>query len=344
MPTSRLPYALCAYSLPHTLGYLPTLDGKPNANPSKLNALVDAAVEQNLSGVEFPLAAIVPSFDGKFIKTSGADEELLERVRAQGLTLIADYGSILDQDAAHLTAYLQTAAQAGAKTVRATLSHILCGDRRSLPGGWPAYSEALARRLREVLPVAKDLGLVLAVENHQDATSADLIDLYTDSGESAAFGVTLDTGNPLAVAEDPVEFTQRIGPLIKHVHLKDYTLHLAPNGYRLVRCAAGDGVIDFPAILAIVRGNGHAILPSVEIAAQATRTIPLLESTWWEHHRPEQTRHLIAALRVVWERGLAQEIPHSSAWERGESSEAVMREEWETVARSIAYFARLPSA
>jgi sugar phosphate isomerase/epimerase len=337
-----IPYALCAYSLPHTLGYLLTLDGKPNANPSNLHALVDAAVEHNLSGVEFPLAAIVPSFDGKFIKTSGAGEELLERVRAQGLTLIADYGSILDQDAAHLTAYLRTAANAGAKTVRATLSHILCGDRRSLPGGWPAYFEALARRLREILPLAEDLGVVLAVENHQDATSADLIDLFMASGENSAFGVTLDTGNPLAVAEDPVEFTQRIAPLIKHVHLKDYTLHLAPNGYRLVRCAAGDGVIDFPSILAIVRGNGHAILPSVEIAAQATRTIPLLESTWWEHHRPDQARHLIAVLRLVWERGLAQEIPYSSAWERGEGSEAVVRDEWETVARSIAYFARLP--
>lgn len=298
----------------------------------------------DLSGVEFPLAAIVPSFDGKSVTTAGADEELLELVRAQGLTLIADYGSIVDKDAAHLAAYLKTAAHAGAKTVRATLSHILCGDRRGLPdGGWPAYFEKLVQRLREVLPLAEELGLTLAVENHQDATSADLIDLYTQSGSSPAFGVTLDTGNPLAVGEDPVEFAARIGPLIRHVHLKDYTLHLAPNGYRLARCAAGEGVIDFPAILQIVRGNRHPILPSVEVAAQATRTIPLLESTWWEHHRPEQARHLIAALRIVWARGAAQDVPYSTAWERGERSEVVVREEWDVVARSIAYFARLAS-
>ena len=284
---------------------------------------------------------MVPSFDGKFIPTSGADAELLERVRAQELTLIADYGSIVAQDAAHLQAYLETAAKAGAKTVRATLSHILCGDRRELPGGWPAYFEALIQRLREALPVAEDLGLVLAVENHQDVTSADLNELYTESGASPAFGVTLDTGNPLAVAEDPVEFTKRIAPLIRHVHLKDYTLHLAPNGYRLARCAAGDGVIDFPKILEIVRGNGHTILPSVEIAAQATRTVPLLEASWWEHHRSDQARHLIAALRLVWERGLAQDLPYSSAWERGESSEIVVREEWDVVERSIGYLSAI---
>jgi sugar phosphate isomerase/epimerase len=343
MHESPLPYALCAYSLPHTLGYLPSRNGEPNPNPASLQVLVDAAVRLNLSGVEFPLAAIVPSFDGKFVATSGADAGLLEKVQAGGLTLIADYGSIVAQDAAHLQSYLKTASTAGATTVRATLSHLLCGDRRGLDGGWPAYFEALLQRLRDVLPLAEDLGIVLAVENHQDVTSADLIDLYLGSGESRAFGVTLDTGNPLAVAEDPVEFAERIGSLIRHVHLKDYTLHLAPNGYRLARCAAGDGVVDFPAILKIVRGNGQPILPSVEIAAQATRTIPVLESTWWEQHRPEQVRHLIATLRLVWERGQAQEAPYSSAWERGESTEAVVREEWDLVERSLDYFARLSS-
>jgi sugar phosphate isomerase/epimerase len=337
------PYALCAYSLPHTLGYLPTHDGMPNPAPAPLSALVEAAVHLHLSGVEFPLAAVVPSFDGKFIQTSGANEALLEAVRVRGLTLIADYGSIVANDAAHLQAYLRTAASAGARTVRATLSHILCGDRRGIPDGWPAYFEALVQRLRQVLPLAEELGITLAVENHQDVTSADLIDLYTASGESRAFGVTLDTGNPLAVAEDPVAFAERIAPLIRHVHLKDYTLHLAPNGYRLARCAAGEGVIDFPAILRIVRGNGHALLPSVEVAAQAARTIPILDASWWEHHRPAQAQKLIEALRVVWAQGRAQELPYKTAWERGESSEAVVREEWEVVERSVAYFAGLPA-
>lgn len=303
---------------------------------------METATRRGLAGVEFPLAAVVPSFDGTFVTTAGADEALLATVRTQGMTLIADYGSILDQDAAHLSAYLRTAAQAGAKTVRATLSHILCGDRRALPNGWPTYFDALIQRLRKVLPLAEELGLTLAVENHQDVTSADLIALYTESGENSAFGVTLDTGNPLAVAEDPTAFARRIAPLIRHVHLKDYTLHLAPNGYRLARCAAGTGVIDFPAILEIVHANGHPVLPSIEIAAQATRTIPILEPSWWEHHSPDQTHYLIETLQVVWDKGQPQEIAYSSAWERGEVSEAVVREEWALVESSINYFAGLP--
>src|SRR5207237_1970735 len=102
----------------------------------------------------------------------------------------------------------------------------------------------LAERLREVLPVAEELGLALAVENHQDATTEDLIRLYEMSGSSPAFGITLDTGNPLSVGEEPVEAAERLAPLVRHIHLKDYTIHFAPEGYRLVRCAAGDGCID----------------------------------------------------------------------------------------------------
>src|SRR5206468_7323001 len=157
--------------------------------------------------------------------------------------------------------YLKAAAAVGAKVVRSTLSGILCGDRRKLEGGWDARLAAVAQRLNEVLPCAEDLGMAIAMENHQDATTADLLSLAEMVGYSPAFGVTLDTGNPLAVGEEPVEAARRLAPIIRHVHLKDYTIHFAPEGYRLVRCAAGDGVIDFPAILDVVRRNGRDVTP-----------------------------------------------------------------------------------
>jgi hypothetical protein len=135
-----------------------------------------------------------------------------------------------------------------------------------------------------------------------------------------------------------VEFTQRIAHIIRHVHLKDYTIHFAPEGYRLVRCAAGDGVIDFPAILKRVRANGHEVLPAIEVAAQATRTVPLLEADWWTHYPTEQATRLPAALRVLWKQGRPQQEPYSSAWERGANSPSVCDEEWNIVRRSALYF------
>jgi hypothetical protein len=105
-----------------------------------------------------------------------------------------------------------------------------------------------------------------------------------------------------------------------------------------VRCAAGDGVIDFPEILRIVRANGHDVLPGIEIAAQSTRTIPLLEDTWWDCYPERHPEYLVEALRVLWAKGRPQDASYGSAWERGEGSASVSAEEWDVVERSVAYF------
>ncbi|MCX6367306.1 MAG: sugar phosphate isomerase/epimerase [Armatimonadetes bacterium] len=329
MPTSPIPFALTAYALPHVLGYLPTKDGTPNPNPLAPLGLIDAAKTRNLAGVDIPLPA----------ELSG--EALRDVLEERNLRLVVEAVSVLEMENAE--AYLKKAAAAGAKVVRFTLSGILCGDRRKLgPGGWLARRDALAKRIRELLPLAETLGLSLAFENHQDADTSDFLWLYEKTGEHVAFGVCLDAGNPLAVGEDPLEMAKTLAPLIRHIHCKDYTIHFAPEGYRLVRCAAGTGVVDFPRILEIVRSNGFAdLLPGIEIAAQATRTIPLLESSWWAEYPERDVRTLIPALQILWAKGRPQDEPYSSAWERGENSEAVSAEEWRILDESVAYFATL---
>jgi hypothetical protein len=109
----------------------------------------------------------------------------------------------------------------------------------------------------------------------------------------------------------------------------------------LVRCAAGQGCIDFPAILDIVWKNGHDVTPGIEIAAQPTRTIPLLEKEWWSCYPRRDAHELTGALKVLWEKGRPASEPYSSAWERGETSEAVAKEEWDVVRKSVEYFKRI---
>ena len=324
-----IPFALTAYALPHVLGYLPTKDGSPNPGPLSPLDLLDAAKARNLAGVDIPLPADLSA------------EALRDALAERDLRLVVEAMSVLEME--NTDEYLRKAARAGAKVVRFTLSGILCGDRRTLgPGGWFARRTALAKRIAELLPLAADLGLSLAFENHQDADLSDFFWLYEKTGEHSAFGVCLDAGNPLAVGEDPLETARALAPLIRHVHCKDYTMHVAPEGYRLVRCAAGTGVVDFPRILEIVKNNGFTdLLPGIEIAAQATRTIPLLEASWWAEYPERDVRTLIPALQILWEKGRSATEPYSSAWERGENSEVVRAEEWRLLDESVAYFGRL---
>ena len=323
-------FAVTAYGLPHAMGFLQAKDGAMAEKPVTIFDLMDWAQKNNLAGVDAPLLEDISA------------EEVRDALTERHLKLVVESMAVLSLSVEETRAHLEKSRDCGAKVVRFVLSGILCGDRRGFPGGWSAHLAVLAARLREILPIAEELGVFVALENHQDATTDDFLYLYEKSGQRASFGVCLDTGNPLAVGEEPVETAKTLAPLIKHLHLKDYTIHFAPNGYRLVRCAAGEGVVDFPEILKIVRANGFTdLLPGIEIAAQATRTIPILEPTWWAEFPPRSAVEFLGALGILWKSGIPAEIPYSSAWERGESSEAVIAEEWSVLEKSAAYFRNL---
>jgi sugar phosphate isomerase/epimerase len=321
-------YILTAYGMPHAMGYLATRDGAHHNAPLSVIQLMDAAAEMGLHGVEFPLRQA----------SDDVISALADALKSRQMSVVADYMIIVDGELDDFRRFLKQSARLGATVARAIMSNILCGDRRTLPGGWDERLKAVAGRLRELLPVAQDLGLCIALENHQDATTADFLKLNEMSGNHPAFGITLDTGNPLSVGEDPIETAKTLAPLIRHIHLKDYTIHFAPEGYRLVRCAAGDGVIDFKSILDILSTNGRVLTPGVEIAAQPTRTIPLLDPGWWTCHTQRDARELLSALKILWAKGKPMNEPYSSAWERGCDSQTVAAEEWDVVRKSAAYF------
>ncbi len=336
-------YSVCSYSLPHVMGYLKTKGGVSCGKPLTPVELMDWAVAHNLQGVEIPLTAVVPSFDGARVET-GWQGDIRAEAETRNLRLIADYGAIMVHEWEHLRDYITLAAESGAKIVRVILSNLLCGDRRELlPQSFMEARKPHSERLKLALDHAEGLGLCVAVENHQDITCDELLGIWERVGQHPAYGIVMDTGNPLAVGEDPVGFAQRAGHLIRHLHLKDYTIHFAPNGYHLVRCAAGEGCVDFSAILKIVAQNGHDVMPALETAAQATRTIPILEATWWQTFDSLHAGYLPSALRVLWQHGIAADIPYSSAWEREAETEAVCAEEWDLLERSAAYFAALHS-
>ena len=335
---------LCGYSLPHTMGYLPSRDGHLPSQILSREALLDYALLKGLSGVEIGLSPVVPSFNGAKIKTDEAEVNWHELFKRKNAQVVADYGVLTDYTEEENRKAIVDAARAGAKTMRFLFSHLLCGDRRTLShaGEFAERMTETVRRLREILPFAEEQGVVLAIENHQDLTSDEIMfGLWREVEQHPFFGVTLDTGNALAVAEDPISFADKVAPIVRHVHLKDYTIHFAENGYHLVRCAAGNGCVPFPEIIGIIQEQSPLATFAIEVAAQSTRTIPVLETSWHREFYDEQIYHLPAALRTLWKFGRPAEEPYSTAYERGESSEAILAEEWDCVERSITYFKSL---
>ncbi len=321
-----LPVGVCAYSFPFTCGFL-LRDGKPACTaPLDAQGLMSLATTWGLTSVEMPLTGMLPDLSASTI------ERFREALAERHLGLVVDTG-VVDPEA--LRIMLPLAARAGARVVRATLSTILEGARATLVGGWEAYLAEMRRRVGALRPLLEEYDLVLALENHQDATSDDLLALC-EAG-AGRIGVTLDVANPLAVGEEPLQFARKVGPWVRNVHLKDYRIFTTPSGFRLVRCALGDGVIPFEELLLLLRDVAPNATQHIELAALYARHIRLLEDDWWQGYPPRDVREVVPVLRLAAQQARPAGERWETPWELGASPEEVGQYERDQFEMSVRY-------
>lgn len=318
----RLPVGLTTSGTLYSMGLHPDA----GREPLTVRGLIDRARELGLGGVE-PSARML---DGQDLEALGA------YASGAGLFVVIDTGGY---DPDKLAPVIKSAGRIGATTVRTVIGGArIGGDRRPLAGRWQPFLDCVLDGLRACVEVAEQAGVTLAVENHQDLASEELLWLHETIG-SQHFGITLDTANPLATAEEPVDFFRRVAPVTKHVHLKDYQVWPSDEGYRLVRCAVGDGLTDFPTLLEILAAQAPAATMSLEIGALEARHIRVLADDFWPDYPPRTAAQLSAALRVVRtnERGGDWRTPA----ERGEPAEEIAAYEEDQLVRSVRYLRSL---
>ncbi len=304
--------------------------------------LMDMAVDHGLGGVEFPP-------DGCLTDLSpGSLAQARARAEENGLFVVADGGQV---EGEMLRRLIPAAAAIGASTLRVVMSGVLGGDRRPLSGRWNAHLAGCRDILREALPLAEEHGVTIAVENHSDATSHDMRWLCEEL-DSAYIGITLDVGNVLAVCEEPFGYTERLLPYLRHVHLKDYTIHPSDEGYRIARCSLGSGVVDYPGLLSLIDGYqgqrggtdqpGQAgqrgeITKTIELGAIYARHVRMLMDDYWAEYPDRDIRDALPFLRLYW----SHVRPVGEDWrtprEKDESTEALKAYETREFEESVAY-------
>lgn len=320
-----LPVGLSSYAFNVMMGGGQGAEGAA-FTPWTVDDLIDQAAGWGLASVELPLRA--------YQDRPGALEQSRRRLQERGLTCsIADAG-IARTEA--VTAALPLAAALGASALRVVLSNILCGDRARLNGGWRAYLEEMADQLRAARPVAQEYGITIAVENHQDIDSREMVWLCEYVGTDVC-AVCLDIANPLAVAEDIEEFTRRVGPHIRNVHLKDYRIYPSPQGYRLARCGLGQGALDWPRLFALLDEVAPTCTKHIELGAVQARHVLFLEDSFWPDYLPRPLTSLLPVLRLRESQGRLAGEDWQTPHERGESLEARRRFELEEMEESVRY-------
>jgi sugar phosphate isomerase/epimerase len=161
-----------------------------------------------------------------------------------------------------------------------------------------AFRAESSKRLAMVEPIVKKHRLKLAVENHKDLTSDELAALMREFN-SEWLGVNVDTGNNLALLEDPLGAIEALAPFAMSVHLKDMAVQPHETGFRLSEVTCGKGFLDLPRLVAVLRKANPGLRFNLEMATRDPLLIPCLTDSYFATFPERKTTHLDAAMQRV---------------------------------------------
>ncbi|TNC73266.1 sugar phosphate isomerase/epimerase family protein [Rubellimicrobium roseum] len=323
-PTRQLAVGLNPYGLTYTLGLQGA--GTPRANPQAtgLDGFVTVAEEIGAKVIEIHNPWLTD------LGTAGR-HALKDRLAALGLIPIASASLHWEG----VDTALRNALDLGATTIRFGLSPVLCGDRNAFGAAkWAQQIAEIRAGLAQLAPLAADHGITVAIENHQDFGSDELLSFCEEAGDNV--GITLDTGNSFPVAESPLSFARTVAPRVRHVHLKDYRVQFTDEGYRLVRCAIGDGAVPFPDIFQLLLADGRSLTASLEPGALEARHVRLFTPDWWRGYAPKDARALAETLQAARANLLPEGEDFRTPWERGATGDELIAYERDMMTRSAA--------
>lgn len=127
--------------------------------------------------------------------------------------------------------------------------------------------ERLTRMLRRAVPAAEGCGIRMAIENHIDFTSDEILRLVEDVG-SPYLGVTFDTGNFVRLLDDPIKGMAKLARYTYATHIKDLNVRkgvAADEWYFFSSVPVGEGIVDNTALVRLLAAAGYTGLLAVEI-------------------------------------------------------------------------------
>jgi sugar phosphate isomerase/epimerase len=259
-------------------------------------------------------------------------KKLRERAEAHQMYLEASLALPKDRtDVERFTADVQTAKDCGITVIRTAM-----GGRRyelfdSLDG-FRRFAEQSWQSLVLAKPVIEKSGLRLAIENHKDWRVTELLDILKRI-DSPQIGFCVDTGNSIALLEDPMEVVNAYAPYAFSSHLKDMAVEEYADGFLLAEVPLGTGFLDIPKIVATLRGKQPKVRINLEMITRDPLKIPCLTKKYWATFLDLPGRHLADMMALV--RGNRPKTPLPRFGELGK--EEKLKLEDDNVRRCLKY-------
>jgi 3-oxoisoapionate decarboxylase len=237
------------------------------------------------------------------VELSAADAprvvELRRRAEQHGMYVEASIAPPRDEaDVERFEKDVRLAKDAGATVARTV---ILPGRRyeqfKSLDE-FRRYERLGLESLQRAAPVLARQRFRLAVENHKDQRVLEKLETLRRVG-SEFIGVCVDVGNSFPLMEDPLEAVRTFAPVAFTVHLKDQAVRACEEGYLFADVALGEGFLDLPAMVKILRDARPGIRFNFETITRDALQVPILTDGYWSTLRDTPAVELVRTLRVV---------------------------------------------
>ncbi|RPI10268.1 MAG: sugar phosphate isomerase/epimerase, partial [Acidobacteriales bacterium] len=176
------------------------------------------------------------------------------------------------------------------------------GSERTGPIPLERHIEETVKSLRSVRSQSMDLNVKIAVENHGDLQAWEMKTLVEEAGKEFV-GVCLDSGNSVAVIEDPMLTLEMLGPYVLTTHIRDSVVYEVPSGIAYQWVALGDGSIDFQTFFRRYRELCPQASVQLEIlTGSPPRLLPYTEPGFWKAY-PKARAHEFARFVALAKKG-----------------------------------------
>jgi sugar phosphate isomerase/epimerase len=257
------------------------------------------------------------------------DEEYCTRVKKRcaelGMYVEGIVRAAVDKkDLERFTAEIQTAKVCGAEVVRTVMLSGRRYEQFSKAEDYTRFARQSRASLELAEPVVRREKVKLAVENHKDFRVDELLDLLRAIG-SEQIGVCVDTGNNMALLEDPAHVVESLAKHAFSVHLKDMGVEEYADGFLLAEVPLGQGVLDLKKVIATLRKANPKIRLNLEMITRDPLKIPCLTEKYWATLGKVPGRDLGRMLALVRRHQKKEPLPRISPLSEEKQREAEER-------------------
>ena len=176
-------------SIKYTLEYHKSNLKKNNKN-NPFEKLVDITKKYNLAGCEFPYFSFFNHSDDINKIKNAINMNKIKFCFLDGYKFL-NYNEIVK--------LIPLSKSLNNNFIRIKTSNILSCNRRLIKYNWGTHIKNVSSKLKKLIPILRDNEMKLAIENHQDLDSDDIVNIIDSVGEEY-IGLNFDVGNSFATS------------------------------------------------------------------------------------------------------------------------------------------------